>query len=70
MSDENGKQKIAEYGSWSSPITSQIAVADGGLPFPCLSQIHTCVNANNEGKGPTFTIHMDKTTVKSNSDNL
>ncbi len=46
MSDK----KIAEYGSWSSPITSEIAVRLGGLPFPCLSEIHTCVDANNEGR--------------------
>jgi hypothetical protein len=50
VSDENDKVKIAEYGSWSSPITSEIAVQDGGLPFPCVSEIHTSENANNEGK--------------------
>jgi hypothetical protein len=61
MSDQNGKQNIAEYGSWSSPITSKMAVEDGGLPFPVLSEIHTCVNGNNEGE---LDIYLKFTKIK------
>ena len=49
MSDKSDDVKIAAYGSWSSPITSEIAVQGGGLPFPSLAEVHTCVNDNNEG---------------------
>lgn len=49
MSDKSDDLKIAAYGSWSSPITSEIAVQGGGLPFPSLAEVHTCVNDNNEG---------------------
>ena len=49
MSDKSDDVKIAVYGSWSSPITSEIAVQGGGLPFPCLAEVHTCINDKNEG---------------------
>ena len=49
MAEKNEKVKIAEYGSWSSPITAEIAVQDGGLPFSCVSEVHACYNSENEG---------------------
>ena len=52
MSDKSDDVKIAAYGSWSSPITSEMAVQGGGftgLTSSPLAEVHTCVNDNNEG---------------------
>lgn len=48
MAEKNAKVKIAEYGSWSSPITSEIVVKEGGLPFSPISEVHTCMTGKQE----------------------
>ena len=50
MVEINQEMKIAEYGSWSSPITAEVVVKAGGLPYSTISEIHTCLNAQNEGR--------------------
>ncbi|XP_028398795.1 uncharacterized protein LOC114522328 [Dendronephthya gigantea] len=48
MAEINRKVKVAEYGSWSSPITAEIAASNGGFPWPNISDVHTSLNAQNE----------------------
>ena len=50
MGEANQEVKIAEYGSWSSPITAEEVVNAGGLSYSTISEIHTCLNAQNEGR--------------------
>lgn len=42
MAEKSQKVKVAEYGSWSSPITAEVIVKEGGLPFAPIAELHTC----------------------------
>ena len=50
MADRNHKVKIADYGAWSSPITAEVVIAEGGLSKSRFSFLQTCLNDNNEGE--------------------
>ena len=62
MAEKNAKVKIAEYGSWSSPITSEIVVKEGGLPFSPISEVHTCMTGKQGKNKLTYAVfeHIEK----------